>query len=234
FANKRRKGRFYGELARVITPDEYAGITDDELMEIIRATLRVYDSESGEKYKSSARAEYLERMFFTCPVCGGMQTLYSRKHDVYCKACGKLAEYTEDLHLAPARDDFTFTRLVDWWDFQKKAVREMPVNVGNTVFSDENVSLYLSDPFKKRKLLGKGNLTLTDKTIACGDLSMEIGGVTTQSVISGRKLSFTIDGHDYLIKGSKRFNPLKYAFAFNKLETKMRDGGTDKYFNPED
>ena len=234
FAKKKRRGRFYGEIARVISPEEYANIPDEELMEIIRTTLRVYDSESGEKFTSSARAEYMERMFFVCPVCGGMQTVYSKKHDVYCKNCGRLAEYTEDLRLAPARKDFTFTRLVDWWDHQKKAMREMLVNVGNTAFFDEDVKIFLSDPFKKKKLLGKGKLSLTDKTLSCGDLALEIGGISSQSVISGRKLSFSLDGHDYLIVGNQRFNPLKYAFAFNKFGTKMRDGGSDKYFNLED
>ena len=99
FAKSRRKGPFYGEIKRILQPEEYANWSDEELYKVIQENLRVYDSESGHLYKSKERAEYLERMFFVCPKCGKVETLYSKGNYFYCKECGLKVEYTEDLHL---------------------------------------------------------------------------------------------------------------------------------------
>ena len=78
FGKKRRKGPFYGEIKRVLQPEEYESWSDDEFYKVISENLRVFDSSSGNKYKSKERAEYLERMFFICPKCGKLEALYSR------------------------------------------------------------------------------------------------------------------------------------------------------------
>ena len=231
FKHKNRKGRFYGKIKEIITVEEYENMDEGTLFEKIKNGVRVFDSESGEKYKSDIRAEYLERIFFICPVCGKMQTVYSRGSDVFCTHCGKLAEFTEDLHLKPANEKFTFTRLIDWWLFQKKTIREMPVNSGNTAFFDENVELFLSNPYEKRVKICSGNLAVTDEYIKCGEKTFNVKNISNASVISGRKLTFTLSGNDYLIVGNERFNPLKYAFFFNKIDTEMKKNCSDKYFN---
>ena len=78
FKHKVRHGKFYGTIKKVMKYEEYKDIPDDELLQIIMDNLKVYDSESGELYKSRTRAEYLERMFFVCPKCNSAQTLYSK------------------------------------------------------------------------------------------------------------------------------------------------------------
>ena len=233
FAAKRRKGKFFGEIRRVIRPEEYDKMSSEQLFDEIMQGIKVFDSDSGEKYRSKRRAEYAERMFFVCPRCGKMQTIYSSKHEIFCKHCGKLAEYTEDLHLK-GEDGFPFTRLVEWWQFQKKAVREMPVVDGGEIFVDDGVKAFLFDPFEKRRLLAKDRLTLTASSLRCGDFELPLSTVTGASVVSGKKLTLTADGHDFLFVGDDKFNPLKYVFAFNKLDTQMRLDGSDKHFNLED
>ena len=49
--------------------------------------------------------------------------------------------------------------------------------------------------------------------------------------MSGRKLCFTYGEDNYQIKGPKRFNALKYALIFHKLDTKMHRENTDNYYN---
>ena len=234
FKRSLRSGRFYGKIKEVITPPEYAEMDDDVLFNKIKDGVRVYDSRSGENFKSSTRAEYLERMLFVCPVCGKMQTIYSSRHEVFCKNCGSLAEFTEDLHFKPIHEKFTFTEMIEWWNFQKKAMRDIPIRSGETIFTDDGVKLYSANPYKNKVKLAKGTLSVTDSQLICKDKTLDVKKISGASVISGRKLSFTIDKNDFLIVGDKRFNPLKYAFLFNKLDTEMHSSGSDKYFNLED
>ncbi len=235
FKRKNRRGKFWGELKKVITPEEFSKRTDEEIFEEMMSLIKIYDSESGEKYKSSSRAEYIERMFFICPACGKMQTVYSKKHEIFCKNCGKIAEYTEDLGFI-GEGSFPFTKTVEWWNYQKQAVKNLETKEGETIFSDE-VKLLLSDPFCKRKLLFKGVLRITPEYIECGEQKFFVKDIEAATVVSGKTFIFSYLGHDYSVKSGRknvRFNPLKYVFLLNKLDSKMKLIGSDKYFNLED
>ena len=233
FKRKNRKGKFYGEIKRVIKPEEYNAYSDEEFIDIIKENIRVFDCESGLKYKSPVRGEYLERMFFVCPKCGAFETLRSEKEHIKCLKCGYTAEFTEDLKLRCIDPEVDFTRLIDWWNFQKTAVVNMNTKGLDVIFSDDNVKLFRQEMYEKRKLLAKGKLYISEDKLCCKDVSLDIRNIESASAISGRKVSFTHDGSSYCIRGGKRFNPLKYVFMFNLLDTRMREKKTDKYFNPE-
>ena len=167
-------------------------------------------------------------MLFCCPGCGSFETLSSEGKYLTCSRCGLTAEYGEDLRMHGVEG---YERLADWWEFQKKAVRDMPVEPGKRIFGDRGVKLFRSLPFTRRKKLGKGDLVLTDMTLSCAGTEFDVSGITSASVISGRKLTFVYDRNDYTLRGGKRFDPVKYIFAFNRLDTAMRRNKTDKYFN---
>ena len=234
FKHKNRRGRFYGEIRRVIPFEEYSQLDNGELNAIITDGIRVFDSDSGEKYKSAGRAEYLEKMLFVCPKCGGIQTLASEKQFLRCGKCGLTVEYGEDLHLKSADGSFTFSRLVDWWDFQKKYMLELKPSPGETVFSDDGVKLFRTKRYEKKKLLASGRMTATDSSVSVGGFLLEFGKISAPSVVSGGKLTFIYGEDDMMITGGERFNPLKYVFLFNKPRGASRRGKADKYFGLED
>ena len=120
FMRKRRLGKFYGQIKLVLKYEEYKDIPDDELYDLIVNNLKVVDAESGELYKSPIRGEYLERMFFVCPSCQKVQSLYSKKEFITCHNCGFEAEFTEDLRLQTNNESINFTKLVDWYNYQIK------------------------------------------------------------------------------------------------------------------
>ena len=136
FANKRRKGKFTGEVKRVIAYEEYKDWSNEKLHSVIQENLRIYDSESGEIFKSNRRAEYLERMLFVCPKCGKVETLVSDGNYLTCKECGLKVEYTEDLHLKSDDPKFKFSRLVDWYNYQIDFVKNWKVSEGE-IFHDK-------------------------------------------------------------------------------------------------
>ncbi len=230
FARKRRKGPFYGEVKRVLEPEEYKDWSDEKLTEVIKENLKVYDSDSGDLYKSNRRAEYLERMFFVCPKCGKVETLYSRGNYIYCKECGLKVEYTEDLHFKSDDPEFKFKRLVDWYNYQIRFVKNYEVGDG-VIFKRGKAKLYVSHSGEKRKLIAKGPVELTAKTIKFAGKTIDISEIEIASPINGTNFNFSTTNEDYLVKGDARFNPLKYVLMFNKLDTKMRNNKADIYYN---
>ena len=230
FSNKRRKGKFYGEIKRILKYEEYQNWSDEELYKVIKENLKVYDSESGELYKSKARAEYLERMLFVCPKCGKVETLVSKGNYIYCKECGLKVEYTEDLHLKSEDKDFKFNRLVDWYNFQLDFVKNYQVS-DEKIFHDEYAKLFIARPGKKRKLIAKGPVVLTGKALKFPGKTIDISEIEIASPINGTNFNFSTEHDEYLVKGKGRFNPLKYVLMFNRLDTKMKLNKADVYYN---
>ena len=110
----------------------------------------------------------------------------------------------------------------------------MNIVPGEIIFKDDNIRLYLANPYEKKVLLHKGSIVLTDKELIFGELHLPVSEIVSCSTISGTKLSFNIGKTTYLIKGHERFNPLKYNFIFNKLDTVMKEKHNDDYFNLEE
>ena len=234
FMRKRRLGKFYGSIKLVLKYEEYKDIPDDELYQLIIDNLRVIDSESGELYKSPIRGEYLERMFFVCPNCQKTQTLYSKKELITCTNCGFEAEFTEDLHLKTNNEAIDFTKLLDWYNYQIRWCKEFTNPDNKPIFVDQNVTMVTAEPNQKSTLVAKGEMVLYNDVLKIDDLSFELKNIEVSSPVSGIKLLFTFNEKSYEIKGGNRFNPLKYSFMFNKLDTKMKEKNNDSYFKLEE
>lgn len=233
FANKPRKGKFYGEIKKVLKPDEYLKMSDDELYELIKTNLRVIDAESNENYKSNKKAEYLERMFFVCPKCHKMQLLESRGNKIYCRNCDFEATYHENLTLSTNDPKIDFTKLLDWYDFQKEFVKNFKIN-DEFIFVDKECSLYLASPNSGKPLLETDSLLSLDKDILkIGRHEFKLENIKIASPMSKRKLLFTYENENYEIKGNDRFNALKYVLMFNKLDTLMKKENIDRYYSLE-
>ena len=230
FKNKARRGKFYGEIKKVLTPDEYKDMSDEELYKIIRDNLRVFDSDSGNLYKSSRRAEYMERMFFVCPVCGKAEMLHSHKQYIHCDNCGLKVEYTEDMLLKSDDEGFKFNRTIDWYEYQKQWVRDYVVKEGEVIFQDDNVVLSTRTPYQPIEELSRGKMVLTDKELIVGDVKFSLKEIDVASPLKGNRLLFSVNGKGYHIQGHPRFNPIKYVFMLNKLDTKIKEMGIDKMF----
>ena len=233
--NKPRKGKFYGEIKRIIPYEEYKDMPEDKLFEIIKDGIRVFDSESHELYKSNKRAEYFERLFFICPKCGRTHGIYSEGNYLKCKHCDLKVEYGEDLLLHSDDPEFKFTRLVDWYNYQKYRVKTYDFKQDDVIFYDEHVELKLSNPFQKVYIYEKdSSLKLTNDYLIFDHHQFPIKDIMIASPVSGRKLCFTIGDNNYVIRGDKRFNALKYVLVFHKLDTEMNRNNVDNYYDLEE
>lgn len=228
--SKQRKGKFYGEIRSVIHYEDYKDMSEEELFDLVKSSTRVFDSESGNLYKSNKRAEYFERLFFVCPKCGELNQMYSEGNYLRCRKCGCELEYTEDLHLKS--NDVSFTKLVEYYNYQKRFIKDYDFSKMEVIFQDKDVSLTLANPYQKKyKLEKKSSLTLTQKELVFDHHRFNLSDILVASPVSGRKLCFTIGDNNYTIKGDERFNAIKYMFLFHKLDTLMKQKNIDDYFS---
>ena len=102
------------------------------------------------------------------------------------------------------------------------------------IFKQGEAELYISHPDKKRELIAKGPVVLTKDYIKFAEKTIDIHEIEIASPINGNNFNFSTSIEDYLVKGDDRFNPLKFVFMFNKLDTKMRNSKADIYYNLEE
>ena len=229
WGNKLRKGKFAGEVKRVLSVEEINDISNEELYDIVCSELKVIDSDLGLQFKSNKKAEYLERQLFVCPKCNIVQTIYSKGNKVYCSNCDLEAEYLENLHIKVIDNNIKFEKIVDWYKYQLEYIKNYNVS-NNDIFIDEEVELYRSEYNKPRKLITKGTLVLNNEELKCGDYSIKMSEITSSSVIGGVKFIVSTEDSNYIVKGNERFNPIKYVLMFNVLDGPIKEKGGDKYY----
>ena len=228
WGGKKRKCKFYGTIKEILTPEQVATMSDDELYNTICDGIKVFDSENGEAYASKKKAEYLERELFVCPVCGSVSTLQSKGNFIKCNACNLSVEYTENLQLKAENKDFKFEKLVDWYKYQLDYIKGYQVKENAVNFSDDDVEIY-DKTAQRRKFICKGKMNLTDKALMVGEKKILLSDVTSATVVGGTKLIVNTKENSFFFNGHKRFNSLKYMLMFNKLI----DDTQEKYYSLE-
>lgn len=224
-----RKGKHTGSVVDVVDWQTICDLSDDELYEKIVSELKVIDSDSGELYESSERAEYLERLLFVCPKCGAHSTLHSHGAEVKCEQCGLTVTYGQNLHLTSTDPEFHFDKLVDWYEFQQQYVRDYDLDSADVLFSDDGVTLY-DKTEQEHVLVAQGKLTLTKDALTVGDFSVSTAEIYGGSTQDSDKMLFNVGNRSYVVVGTERFNGIKYLLFFNRVCQKVAKKGGDKYY----
>lgn len=223
----RRGTKYVGRVRRILYPEEYADMSVEELCDIIKQGLDVVDADSGERYKSRKRAEYIERALYLCPVCKKIGTISSKGARFSCTSCGTSAEYTPQLTIDPPFGGFT--KIYQWYDWEREQIA--PRLLAGETLRDENIRFFDSVKLKN-KLVLDGNAVSMDRnaiTVYGKDsthvfLLEEIDGI---AAIMKRKFNFYYKGKTYQIKGHKRFCAVKYVHAFNGMRAALKAHNED-------
>lgn len=215
WADKSRKGKMQAYVAKVIEPEEYKDLSEEELFKIITSTLNVDESGVTGEYRSKRRAEYLERVLYVCPSCG-LSHFVSKKDRVTCTKCGLELSYGINKEFTLIQGTCSFKLLSEWYDFQNEFVHTLDLTPyqSTTMYSDV---VRFSDviPYERKIHLSK-NATVSlyaDRfTVSYNNTVLEIpfSKVSAVTVLGKNKLSIYHQGKQYQIKGNKRFNALKY------------------------
>lgn len=229
-----RRGRMHGYVSRVIPPEEYANLTDDELFAIIRDGLYVNEAQADMAFRHKKQAEYLERAAYVCPDCG-FSTFESHGDTVTCMTCRKQIRHLPTKELEGVGFEFPFRFFADWYDYQKQfinncdvtALTEQPIfrdraKVSRVIPCDRKVPLYTDVPvalYGDRVIVGEGE----DAPVFPFD------EVTAAAVLGRNKLNVYHDGTIYQFKGNKRFNALKYVHIYHRYQN-IRKGAPHEQF----
>ena len=219
----RRGTKFVGRVRRILTPEEYAGMSDEELFGIIKNELDVDDTLSGERYKSRRRAEYIERALYMCPVCGSIGTIHSHGTGFCCTSCKTEAEYTEDLKISPPVGGYS--RIYEWYEWERQEiVRRI---LGGEKISDGDI-LFRESVKLQKKIKLPGNTVTLDKD----SLMTSGGGTETRyplaeidaiTAVGKKKFNFYYKGKILQVKGGKRFCAIKYVHAFDGIRAARKE-----------
>ena len=229
-----RRGKMHGYVARVLDPEEFAQMTDDELFAAISETLYVNEAVADAEFHHKHLAEYLERAIYVCPYCG-LSTFESHENIIECKKCGKKVEYLPTKQLRGVGFDFPFEFVLDWYKYQSDFVNELDITAhcDAPIYRDEG---QMSEVivYKKKILLHEnvqislyGDRVVIDADTATYEFDFEQLGAIT--VLGKNKLNIYTKDKLYQIKGSKRFNALKYVNIFHRAYN-IRKGIQDGKF----
>lgn len=228
WTDKTRKGKMSAKVYKVVEFDEYSNMTDDQLYSLVKESMYVNDFELRSLYKSKRKAEYLERLIYTCPYCG-LSEWESLDDDIKCKKCGVKITYNEDKSLTADTNDFPFKNVFDWYDWQNNFV-------ANTQF--ENDKILFKDKVKVFEVILKKGKNLISKDVELNGYVDKIvlkydqkikefnfSDVQGVAVLGRNKLNVKYDDKTFQFKGNKRFNAIKYMNFYYKNKNLVKEDG---------
>lgn len=225
-----RRGKMRGFVAQVIQPEEYAGMTNEQLHERIEKALYVDEAVADGLYKSKRRAEYLERAVYVCPTCG-LSTFESSGNEIVCKKCGLTVHYGEDKRLSGK--GFPFEFVAQWYDYQKDYVNRLDVNqyLQEPMYRDQ-ADIRKVIVYKKKELFRKdaaialyGDRVVLDQGTD-KELTLPFEEIAAAAVLGRNKLNLYHGDDVYQFKGDKRFNALKYVHIYYRHKNLTRGDNT--------
>jgi hypothetical protein len=222
-------------VAEVIQPDVYAAWSDDELMEKIRSVLYVDEACVSGSFKSRRSAEYLDRILYTCPICG-LAKQESHGDTVTCTRCGRQTRYTETKELEGVGFSSPFRFVADWYDFQNDLVNRLDLTpyYEAPLFRD-SAALSEVHLYDRKELLCK-SVSVTqyaDRVVlnegAENEQVFPYDEVSYVTVLGRNKVNLYFDGHVYQLKGDKRFNGAKYVNLYHRYKN-LKEGKENEQF----
>lgn len=229
-----RKGNIRVYCARAVQPEEYAGMTDDELFAVIRDTLYVDEAREDFEYKHPKLAEYLERAIYYCPYCG-LSEFESHDDIIKCKKCGREIRYLPSKKLAGVGFDFPHEYVAGWYDAQKGFMNSLDVTAygSDVIYTDRARISEVIVYDRKVPLCKDAEITLCgNKITARGegvDLKFPFDDATAVTVLGKNKANIYHGGKIYQLRGGKRFNALKYVHIYHRYKNIIKGDENEQF-----
>ncbi len=125
---KKRWAKTTAELKLLLDKDELEKLPIEEINAKIRDDFDYDDfrwqKENKIKIKKKFRAQGLHRVLYRCPNCDTEYRMHSKGATLFCGCCGKEWEMTELGELSAADGNTEFPHIPDWYEWERKKVRE--------------------------------------------------------------------------------------------------------------
>ena len=223
WADNVRRGRMDCYVSRVIEPEEYLTLSDDELYALIRDGLNVNEANAENLYFSKKSAEHLERVAYYCPHCG-FSSFESYNDVIECNKCHLQARYLPTTELEGIGYDFPYRFVNEWYEAQSDYIN----SIDTTVLTDEPVFSDISDfleviPYKKKRTISENS-----RVYLYGDrITVLVDGEETVfpfadcnavTVLGRNKVDIYHGDKIYQLKGGKDMNGLKFVHFYNRYK----------------
>jgi hypothetical protein len=225
-----RKGKMRSYVSRVIEPEEYANLSAEQLGELIKDGLYVDENLVDGQYKSTKRAEYLERCMYVCPDCG-LSEFESHGNEISCKKCGKTIHYGEDKRLSGVGFDFPFEFVGQWYDYQNDFINSLDVTqMTQEPLYRDTARLSEVIVYQKKVVLDKNcAICLYGDRVVLGELVLPFSEITAATCLGKNKLNIYHGKQVYQLKGSKRFNAMKYMNIYFRYKNITKGEGDNRF-----
>lgn len=231
WCNKVRKGKMHVGIKHIYQYDEIKDMDNDELYSLIINTLNVDDVNYHNSYKSNAKAESLERVFYICPVCKKMHSITTSKNIIKCSNCGLEVEYLENLTFKANKAEFKFNIINDWYEYQIDVIKNINYETLDAIYEDK-IEVWEPRLFNSKLKIGTGVIKIySDKFIfelESGTIKLNFDEIEGVTLLGKKKMNIYCNNKTYQIFRKKVINLLKYMHLFYLL--KNRRQGVDNEF----
>ena len=214
-----RRGNMRSYVSRVLEPEEYAGMTNEQLAARIEKELCVDEARVTGEYRHKNNAEFLERAMYVCPWCG-LSTFESGGDRISCKKCGRQVRHLPTKELEGVDCEFPHRFVADWYEWQNAYINEADLlSMTEAPVYEETVRLSAVLACKKKDVLSKeARLCLYGDRITVDGREFPFSRLGAVTVLGKNKLNI-YNGNEILqLKGSKRFNALKYVNFYHRYK----------------
>ena len=229
-----RKGKMRAYVASVMEPEECRAMSDEELLAEIQRRIDVNEAAASQPFLHPKQAEYLERAMYVCPDCG-LSEFESHGDTITCKQCGWQIRHLPTKELEGITKPFPFRFVSDWYEWQNDFIRNLDLEpLADTPLYADDIQLSEVILYDRKHLLyKKATLRLyTDRLTIdtpSGQLVLPFAELGVVTVLGKNKLNIYHGDQIYQIKGSKRFNALKYVNLYHRAQP-MEEGGNHVQF----
>ena len=225
-----RKGHMRAYVSRVMEPEEYTSLSNEELTQVIGKELYVDENCENGLFPSERKAEYLERCIYVCPFCG-LSEFESHGNEIGCKKCGRVIRYGEDKRLEGVGFPFPYEFVGQWYDQQQAFINKLDVTkYTREPLYRETARLSEVIVYEKKVVIDKNcPIRLYGDRVELGKLVLPFSEITAATCLGKNKLNIYHDKKVYQLKGSKRFNALKYMNIYFRYKNITRGEENDQF-----
>ena len=234
WADNVRRGRMDCFVSRVIEPEEYLSLTDDELYALIKDGLYINEANADNVYRSNKSAEHLERVFYYCPECG-LSAFESHIDTLKCKKCGLEVKYLPTKELSCKDGSFAYRFVNDWYEAQNDFInRTDTASLTESAVWTDSASFFEVIPYKKKRTItedGRVELYGDRITVYYADTheTFHFDECSAVTVLGRNKVNVYYADKIYQLKGGKELNALKFVHFFNRYKN-IKKGDTSVKF----
>lgn len=186
-----RRGRTWGELGQVYTPQQLREMTDEQLQEAMKQDLHV-DAVRDQQiqpyaYRGRNLARGLENALYLCAKCQALGSLHGEGNLLLCNACGARAEYTQAGIL---EGGFAHRHMRDWVAWQRQTLANMAAKPGFALTDADYVLSRVNEQHGLEEL-ARGTLKMDGQGLSVGSWSMPMEDIRGLAIYRKNRLLMT-------------------------------------------